>query len=200
MKTWKRFSTHFYSFTNRIFSSACLQVLSTATYWFAIYQSFLLVYVSLLLISVTSPVVSTRLPVIVKTTASEICAEIRCAIKIVIAVKPTFPAIDGILISVQGSTSYSKLGLKSGYNHFESSLTSYSITMFQTEIRAKRYKTLISGIYTLQQELQYAFRELFPGMKRVENIVDDLLVNFKKGFYCNCTQCYYIKPQGVFIF
>ena len=168
-----------------LLSSACLQVLSTTTCWFAIYQSFLLVYVSLLLISVTSPVISTRLPVIVKKTASEICAEIRCAIKIVIRVKPPFPAIDGILISVQGSTSYSKLGLKSGYNHFESSLTSHSITMFQTEIRTKRYKALFSGIYSPQEELQYAFRELFPGMKRVGNIVDDLLVNFKKKMQNN---------------
>ena len=69
--------------------------------------------------------------------------------------------------------------------HFESSLTSHSITMFQTEIRTKRYKALISGIYSPQEELQYAFRELFPGMKRVGNIVDDLLVNFKKKMQNN---------------
>lgn len=161
MKAWKRFSTHFYSFTNRIFSLLLAYkyflLRPTGSPFISRFFSFTCHFFSFLLLHQS----------FVKKTASEICAEIRCAIKIVIRVKPPFPAIDGILISVQGSTSYSKLGLKSGYNHFESSLTSHSITMFQTEIRTKRYKALISGIYSPQEELQYAFRELFPGMKRV---------------------------------
>ena len=46
------------------------------------------------------------------------------------------------------------VGLKRG------SLASHSVTIFQTENRKKRYKALISEIYSPQEELYYALREI----------------------------------------
>ena len=84
-----------------------------------------------------------------------LCVEIRCAFKVVIRVKHPSPTINDILISAQGSTSFSKLCLKSGLHQLESSLASSSLTVFQTEKKKKRCKILISGIYTPQEELHY---------------------------------------------
>ena len=52
------------------------------------------------------------------------------------------------------------VGLKRGFHQIELSLASHSVTIFQTENRKKRYKALISEIYSPQEELYYALREI----------------------------------------
>ena len=80
-----------------------------------------------------------KLPVIVpKRNNIRLCAEIRCANKVVIRLRHPSPTVDDILISVQGSTSFSKLGLKSGFYQLDTSLAFRSIT-FQIK---KRKNTL----------------------------------------------------------
>ena len=50
--------------------------------------------------------------------------------------------------------------------------------MFNVIPFKKRYKRFIFGIYSGYEELQHATREIFLGIKRVENITDDILTNF----------------------
>ena len=78
----------------------------------------------------------------------------------------------------QGSTSFTKLDLKSGFHQLESSLVSHSITTFQIKKRKKHYKRLNFWVYSPQEELQHVLREFFPGIKRVANIAGDILTNF----------------------
>ena len=80
--------------------------------------------------------------------------------------------------SFQGSTSFVKLSLTSGFLQLESSLASHFITVFQIKKRKKRYKRLIFGVYSPQEELQHALREIFLDIKRVANIANDVLTNF----------------------
>ena len=65
---------------------------------------------------------------------------------------------------IQGSTSFIKLCLKSGFHQLESPLASHSVTTFQIKKRKKRYKIFVFGVYSPQAELQHALREIYPGI------------------------------------
>ena len=78
----------------------------------------------------------------------------------------------------QGSTNFITLVLKIGFHQLESSLASHSITNFQIKKRKKSYKRLIFVADSPKEELQHALRDIFPGIKRVANIADDILINF----------------------
>ena len=125
--------------------------------------------------------------------------EIRCAIKTVIRVKHPFPTIDDILISDQGSTSFSKLGLTNGFYQLELFLGSHSITIFQTE-KKKKTSQDTSVVYSSKEELHYALREIFPGIKRVEILQTILLPILRRDFIPIRLEWYYVKPQEMFIF
>ena len=57
----------------------------------------------------------------------------------------------------QGSTIFTTIGCRSGFQQLESFLASHSITL-QIKKRKKRYKRLISWVYSPREELQYALR------------------------------------------
>ena len=80
------------------------------------------------------------------------------------------------------------------------SLVSHSVKILQTEKRKKRYETLVSEICSTKGGLHYALREFFPGIKRVWNIAECILVNFKKDFIVIRIECYYTELSEVFIF
>ena len=70
--------------------------------------------------------------------------------------------------------------------------------MFNVIPLKKRYKRFIFGIYSAQKELQHATREIFLGIKRVENITDDILTNFRKDFIVIRLERYYFKHKCLF--
>ena len=113
-----------------------------------------------------------------------LCVEIRCAFKVVIRVKHPSPTINDILISAQGSTSFSKLCLKSGFHQLESSLASSSLTVFQTE-KKKNVARYLFLEYILPKRNYIICPQRNADISRVESTADDILVNFKKRFYCN---------------
>ena len=77
-----------------------------------------------------------------------------------------------------GSTSFIKIGLRSGFHQLESSLASHSITIEIKKRKKKRYKRLTFWVYSPLEELQHALREIFLITKRVASIADVILTNF----------------------
>ena len=107
----------------------------------------------------------------------------RCVNKDVIRLRHPSPTTDDILISVLITTSFCKFGLKGGFYQLESSLTSHSFTTFQIKRRKKVTRTCFWGYNLLKGNMPS--REIFPGIKIVANIPDDIFTNFLKGFYCD---------------
>ena len=80
-----------------------------------------------------------NLPVIVpKGNDIKLCVEMRCVNKVVICLRHPSPVIDDILISVQGSTSFSKLALKSEFYQL--------LQHFKLKREKKLYKRLLFGV------------------------------------------------------
>lgn len=69
--------------------------------------------------------------IIPKGNGIRLCVEIGCSNKAVFLLRHPSPTIEDILMSVQGSPSFNKLGLRSGFHQPDQSLDSHSIATFQ---------------------------------------------------------------------
>ena len=76
----------------------------------------------------------------------------------------------------QGSTSFIKLGLRSGFHQLKLSLAFPPITF---QFFLKNATRLILGVFFPRGELQHAIRKIFPGIKRVANIADGILTTIR---------------------
>ena len=76
----------------------------------------------------------------------------------------------------QDSTSFIKLGLRSGFHQLKLSLAFPPITF---QFFLKNATRLILGVFFPRGELQHAIRKIFPGIKRVANIADGILTTIR---------------------
>ena len=89
-----------------------------------------------------------------------LCIDMRCANKAISRTRYPTPTVEDILIKVRGSQLFTKLDLNSAFHQLELSPDSRYITTFQSDTRIKRYKRLIFGVNSAQEELQHALREI----------------------------------------
>ena len=108
-----------------------------------------------------------------------LCIDMRCANKAISRTRYPTPTVDDVLISVRGSKLFTKLDLNSAFHQLELSNDSRSITTFRSDTRIKRYKRLIFGVNSAQEELQHALREVLKDIEGVTNIADDILIYAK---------------------
>ena len=117
-----------------------------------------------------------------------LCVEIKCSNKAAIRLRHLSPTTDDIIIIVQGSCSFSKLGLKSGFHQHELSLSSHAIKTFP--IKQKKMLREISFFprrsYNMRTEKYFWAKGESP--------------IFIKDFIAVELEWYYINLQEVSIF
>ena len=115
----------------------------------------------------------------------------RRANEAIIHEKHPIPNIDDILYSLNGSTMFSKIDLKSSFYQIELYESSRHITTFCSILGLFRYKRLMFGISCAPEIHQHIIQLVISKCKDIYNIHDDIIVTRKdeKDHDENLLQC-----------
>ena len=80
---------------------------------------------------------------------------------------------------LNGSTVFSKLDLRCGFNQIELHEDWRDITTFITHEGLFRYKRLSFGVNAAPEKFQHVIRQIIADVEEVVNIADDLIVHGK---------------------
>ena len=108
--------------------------------------------------------------------AVRICLDSRVPNRAIKRNKHDIPSVQDILLDINGATVFSHLDLNAGYHQLELDEASRDITTFYTHEGNKRYKRLLFGIVSAQDEFDRAIRKTISGIKGARNISDDIIV------------------------
>ena len=105
-----------------------------------------------------------------------ICVDMREANKAIERERHQMPTLDELINDLNGSTVFSKLDLKSGYNQLVLDESSRSITTFSTHMGIFRYKRLNFGTNSASEVFQKTISSIIQSIDGAKNISDDILV------------------------
>lgn len=93
--------------------------------------------------------------------------------------KHLLPTIDELIHDLSGTTTFSKLDLRSGYHQLELHPDSRYITTFRTHYGLYWYKRLNFGISSASEVFQEVIRNVITGIPGSKNISDEKIIHGK---------------------
>ena len=106
-----------------------------------------------------------------------ICLDARQANRAITRTRYVTPTLDDIVHELTGSTVFSKLDLKSGYEQLELAENCRYISTFSTHIGLYRYKRLLFGLCSSSEVFQQTVSQVLSGLEGAINLSDDILVH-----------------------
>ena len=107
----------------------------------------------------------------------QLCVDTRRANTAIKREKLRIPTVDEILEDLNGSTVFSQLDLRWGFDQIEEN--SRDITAFSTHDGIFRYKRLSLGVNAAPEKYQHIISQATAGLRGVANIADDIIVHGK---------------------
>ena len=101
-----------------------------------------------------------------------VCVDMSRANEAIKRERHPIPTFEEVLHDVNGSTAFSKLDLKWGFNQVEFETESRRITTFITQRGLFQYKRLMFGITSTPEKYQKIVKDVLIGCKGVANIAD----------------------------
>ena len=108
---------------------------------------------------------------------ARICVDMRRANSAIERERHPIPTIEEVLYDLNGSTVFSKLDLKCGFDQVELDERSCEITTSVTRRGLYRYKHLMFGVTSAPEKHQKIVADVLHGCEGVANLADDFIVH-----------------------
>ena len=108
-----------------------------------------------------------------------LCVHMRRPNEAIIRERLRIPTVDEVLEELNGSTVFSKLGLRHGFHQVELHTDSTDITTFVTHDGLFRHERLRFGVDAAPEKYQPIIIQVIADIERVVNIANDLIVHGK---------------------